>query len=537
MKKLIALIISVTLLFTVTVPCFAKTFTDLAPDHWAYEYVNLLVNDGTINGFEDGSFRPAGTVTRAEFVKMIGKGPQRSNGNFDDVPETHWAYEYVMTSGLGASYDNMFCPSTPITRGEVAILLWERAGSPKAGMVPPVVSNQSAKPDAASWVYANGIMTGDDYVNLRLSDTLTRAEATALIVRSRNVNSQTPQTNFYSSVDSKIFENTYNWLKVVDKPYVENATLTKGEIAMAAARLLSDNVNPDYPGVSATISFEHPYAQAVNMASRYWAGEGNDNASYADAKATVKDAILALAFACVRTSHKYVPYDANGGIYPEIQSYTNQEVSLLKIAYQNGICFNSDGKINPEKEITMKEFACLLLEFDGLSGFYTGEAIGKNTHYVDYKLNTSQVSLPSNASSYIAVIDSVPKSVYEKPYIGMKSSPAQTYAVTEAFSKVFKTVFTQWYESCKNKGVEIVISICPVLTAATDTGFTFRTKITVVNKGTSNKLSDIVRCTDANAASKVLVNGDSFWVDIDTGRALTDVVFELDDMYVRQLVG
>lgn len=537
MKKLISTLLSVVLVFSFTFSVFAKNFTDLNADHWAYEYVNALVNDGTINGFEDGSFRPAGTVTRAEFVKMIGKGPSRRDGNFDDVPASHWAYEYVMTSGLDAAFDNMFCPSTPITRGEVAALLWERAGSPKSGMVPPVISNQSSKPDAASWVYANGIMTGDDYVNLRLSDTLTRAEASALIVRSRNVNSQTPQTNFYSSVDSKIFENTYNWLKVVDKPYSESSKLTKGEVAMAAARLLSDNTTPDYPGVSATISFEHPYAQAINMASRYWAGEENDNASYADKNATVKDAIIALTFATIRTSHTYVPYDAKGGMYSEIQSANEQETVFLKTAYQNGICFNSDGKINPEKEITMKEFACLLFEFDGFSGFYTGETIGKYTHNVDYKLNTSATSLPSNASSYISIVDFAPKAVYEKPYIGMVSSPAKTYAVTEAFYKVFRTAFSQMYESCKNKGTEITISLCPVLSAATDTGFTFRTKITVVDKGTNSKLSDIIRCADGSIGAKVLENGESFWIDIDTGRALTDVIFNLEDMYVRQYIG
>ena len=119
----------------------------------------------------------------------------------------------------------------------------------------------------------------------------------------------------------------------------------------------------------------------------------------------------------------------------------------------------------------------------------------------------------------------------------MTKTPSETYALTETFSKVFKTGFSQWYESCKSKGAEIAISICPVLTATTDTGYTFRTKVTVVEKGANAKLSDIIRCTDARASSKFLVNGESFWVDIDTGRALTDVVFELDDMYVRQLVG
>ena len=536
MKKIISILLSLILVFSMSISIYAKSFSDLPSDHWAFSYVNTLVADGTINGFEDGTFRPAGTVTRAEFVKMIGCGTDRRNRDFDDVASDHWAYEYIMTSGLEAAYDNVFNPSVPITRGEVANLLWERAGSPVINKVPPVITNQHAKPGAAAWVYSNGIMTGDDNLNLRLSDTLTRAEASALIVRSRNVNSATPQTNFYSSIDPKIYETVYNSFKVVDKPYSENGKLTIGEIAMAAARLISDNSIPDYPGVSATISFEHPYAQAVNMICRYWAGMENDNIDFADNNATVKDAIIALSFVTQRTSHEYVPYDANGGVYPEIKSANDKEMVFLKVAYQNGILFDSDGKISPDKEITMKEFACLLLEFDGFSGFYTGEIIGKNSRNVDFKLITSSTSIPSNASSYIAVVDFAPKNVYEKPYIGMVASPAKTYGVTEAFSKVFKTAFSQLYESCKSKGAEITITICPILTATTDTGFTFRTNISIVDQGTNNKLSDIIKCADESIGSKVLVNGENFWVDIDTGKALTDVIFKLEDVYVRQLV-
>lgn len=537
MKKVIAIILSSVLVFSLGVSAFAREFSDLLSDHWAFSYVNALVNDGTINGFEDGTFRPSGTVTRAEFVKMIGCGSERRKANFDDVPASHWAYEYIMTSGLGASYENMFCPSVPITRGEVATLLWERAGSPASGKVPPVIFNQSDKKEAAAWVYANGIMTGDDYVNLRLGDTLTRAEASALIVRSRAVNASTPQVNFYSSVDEEIFETAYNYLKVTDKPYIADDTLTIGEVAMATARLLSDNSTPDYPGVSATISFEHPYAQAVNMICRYWAGMENDNAQYADKKATVKDAIIALSFVTTRTSHKYVPYDANGGSYPEIKNANEKELVFLKTAYQNGIGFDSDGKINPDKEITMKEFACLLLEFDGCSGFYTGDVIGNNSYQIDYRLDTSAQTKPSNESIYRAIVSTVPKAVYEKPYLGMTATPADTYALTETFKKVFKTALDQWYFHCKENGAEIIIEVCPLLCAETDTGYTFRVKVTIVDKGSKTKLSDIIKCKDSSVGAKALVNGESFWVDVDTGSKMTDIVFSFDNLYARQLVG
>ena len=84
-----------------------------------------------------------------------------------------------MTSGLEPTFANLFSPSEPITRGDVVKLLWKRAGSPVGYLVPPVVSTQCDIPEAAAWAYTNSIMTGDNNIDLRLEDTLTRAEASA----------------------------------------------------------------------------------------------------------------------------------------------------------------------------------------------------------------------------------------------------------------------------------------------------------------------------------------------------------------------
>ena len=75
MKKIICLVL-VFSMFCLSALA-AMSFTDLAEGHWAYSYVSKLVSDGTVRGYEDGSFRPTNTVTRAEFVKMLGVGPER----------------------------------------------------------------------------------------------------------------------------------------------------------------------------------------------------------------------------------------------------------------------------------------------------------------------------------------------------------------------------------------------------------------------------------------------------------------------------
>jgi len=535
MKKTISLILCVTLLVC-SLTAFAATFTDFDDSHWSASYVNELVAEGTINGFEDGSFRPAGTVTRAEFVKMIGKGPDRAPADFSDVPQSHWAYEYIMTSGLDAVQDNSFMPSQPITRGEVANLLWKRAGSPMGITAPPIINTQSDNRDAISWLYTNSIMTGDDNINLRLADTLTRAEAAALIVRSRKVNASTAKTNFYDAVSPAVLKTAYEAFAVVDKPYSESDTITNGELAMAAARLLSGYDKPDYPGVAAAPSFEHKYAQALNMLCNYYLGQENDNSEYIEKNATVKEAILALTFATLRKTYTPIDFDESGSTYAGVSESDPIAEAFLKCAYQNGISLSADMTLDADKPITLKEFAALLLEFDGFAGFTTFDIASRSAFAKDMKINTNIGAYPATSSDYRIIIAGVPNHVYEKPFVDAVKTPAETYDVTNTFDVIFNTMFTQLYESCANKGINISIISSPTLSAQTSNGYTFRVKLTVNEKGSAATLSDIVKCASADIGAKALSNGEEFWLDINTGIPLNNAIIPLGGVYVNQLI-
>lgn len=535
MKKITSLLLVLGILMMSVSTVFAASFNDLPSDHWAVSYIDTLVADGTINGYEDGSFRPAGTVTRAEFVKMIGNGPTRRDADFADVDKAHWAYEYVMTSGFEPGSE-FFEPSKPITRGEVANLLWTRAGSPKGLTAPPVIFTQSNNPDAASWAYTNKIMNGDDYLNLRLGDTLTRAEAATLIVRSRQINSSGEKVNFIDSIDQKIFETAYKAYGLVDKEYSAEAKITNGELAYAAARIISKCVNPNYPGVSATISFEHDYAMAVNMLTRYYAGEENDNAAYADRNATVQDAIMALMFATQRTSRYPFRYDANGATYANATPANDAQAMLLRRAYQNGICLADVNTIDFAKEITLRELACLFIEFDGISGFVTGDVFGVNSRDIDYKLNTVLATYPSNASIYKIIHKDIPNSIYEAPFADAIETPAQSFTVVTNFKSVFDTMFIQWKTFAKSKGATIEITDNPALAVKTSNGYTLRVKLTVVDAGNVSKLSDIIKCSNDSIGAKTLVTGDEFYVDVNTGVKLVDITFPFENIYVNQII-
>jgi len=51
-------------------------------DHWAYLYIKGAVNAGVLNGFPDGQFRPEEYVTRAQFVKMVVAAAKDSGRKF-----------------------------------------------------------------------------------------------------------------------------------------------------------------------------------------------------------------------------------------------------------------------------------------------------------------------------------------------------------------------------------------------------------------------------------------------------------------------
>lgn len=52
---------------------FENDYIDLSESHWAYEKIIALKNNGVLNGYEDGSFKPENSIKRAEIAKIIRK--------------------------------------------------------------------------------------------------------------------------------------------------------------------------------------------------------------------------------------------------------------------------------------------------------------------------------------------------------------------------------------------------------------------------------------------------------------------------------
>lgn len=550
MKKAFSLILIAALVLSVTSAAAALSFPDVDASHWAASYISGLVSTGTINGFEDGTFRPNATVTRAQFVKMIGKGQERKTQEFSDVTPDYWGYEYIMYSELEGITADKFEPDTPITRNDVVNLLWIRAGKPAGVTTPPNINRQGTNAEAVSWAYSTGLVVGNDYLDLRLNDSLTRAEASKLIICSRDMDttggapitgsSYSRKVSYYNVIDDGIYERTYTSLDVVDKPYNPADNITNGELALAAVRLICDEKNPAYSNISAVPQFEHKYAKPIDMLCRYYLGNEKNNAAYADAPATVREAIMALMFATMRTSLSYIKYDVNGPNYSQATEFESETAKILLAAsYQNGIKLGGEEITNLNSPITLKEFADLLNEFDGMSGFYTAKLFSANAvrSYRDCKLNTNISSYPSNADQYTAILADVPAYVYEAPYASSKQTPKDSFFVTNQFKIIFENMCSQIAHSISEKGADVTITLYPGLSWNNGNGYTVRVKMDVNSLSGANKLSDIIKCSNDVIGSLQLYQGQSFFLDIDSGKILDDVVFPVEYVFVSQYVG
>lgn len=98
--------------------------------HWAQDAIQRWLDMGYVTGYTDGSFKPEGFVTRAEFVRMINNSfgfTETAEIAFVDVVEDNWYYKEIQKA-LKAGYitgvsETQFAPTDYITREQAAIII------------------------------------------------------------------------------------------------------------------------------------------------------------------------------------------------------------------------------------------------------------------------------------------------------------------------------------------------------------------------------------------------------------------------------
>ena len=85
-----------------------SVFEDVTDGYWAAEYIENAAEFGWVIGYEDGTFRPTSSITRAEVVTIVNRVLNRTAdqeyvkdnlrylNTFTDMGRSHWAYYAVM---------------------------------------------------------------------------------------------------------------------------------------------------------------------------------------------------------------------------------------------------------------------------------------------------------------------------------------------------------------------------------------------------------------------------------------------------------
>ena len=191
---------------TPTTPATPKalTFTDVPNSFWAYGDIENLSGLGYISGYPDGSFKPDSTITRAEFVSILGKVLKLQQYNptvpdFSDVAQGDWFYgsvEEAVYAGIVKGYSSTFRPDDPITREEMAVILvnaLNEQDQAKASMnAGTAFTDDASISDWARGFVAvavqDGLLKGyPDDNSFRPKSDATRAEACAMIMNFLNI--------------------------------------------------------------------------------------------------------------------------------------------------------------------------------------------------------------------------------------------------------------------------------------------------------------------------------------------------------------
>lgn len=206
MKKIMTLVLVI---------CFAVTgvsahnFTDVT-GHWAEEEIQYGFENGIAAGYTDGSFKPDGTVTRAEFLKMliasVCENLEIDVSEYKD--DSHWAsmyYNFALQEGVLIILDDLefdgVCPAVfegenydyPIKRWEMAYILYcllvTVYGAPNNGGAEYADQAQTlaAYDENIDYVISNciglGLLQGDANGNFNASNNGTRAQALTIVNR------------------------------------------------------------------------------------------------------------------------------------------------------------------------------------------------------------------------------------------------------------------------------------------------------------------------------------------------------------------
>lgn len=180
---------------------YSQTFADVPTNHWAFEYIEELVDRNVLNGYPDGNFYPNQTVSREAFAKILtlAAGETVTTATttyFADVPTTLWSAPYINVAQSYMTAYNVngtlyFKPTESAVREDMAVAIVKMKGYDTSLADLEIIQtmfsdynqiSESAKPYIAIAV-EKGVISGFTDGTFKPQATITRAESSAMLWR------------------------------------------------------------------------------------------------------------------------------------------------------------------------------------------------------------------------------------------------------------------------------------------------------------------------------------------------------------------
>ena len=210
LKRMAAFLTALILCLGLSVTAFAAEtgtgFSDVEAGDWYAEAAVYCRDNGLMAGTGESTFSPDTPMTRGMLVTVLYRlagSPSQEHENlgypFADVPGDSWYADgvyWTRLNGVVSGYSNSaFGPNDPLTREQLATILWRYAGSPAVGGGASFADESDIASWAASavdWAQESGYVSGVGGNRFDPDGTATRAQVAVILMRYDQAQTEEP---------------------------------------------------------------------------------------------------------------------------------------------------------------------------------------------------------------------------------------------------------------------------------------------------------------------------------------------------------
>jgi len=444
LKKLLSSTLACAIMLSCVLPLgatAAKSFTDVK-GHWAAEQIKSAVSRGYVAGYQNGSFKPNASVTRAEFCKMLNNAMGLTNStpvSFTDVSSNDWFYSEVcksVSAGYISGYDDgSFRANDKITRQEAAVVISRIVSEPGSEKS---LSDLRDGNLIAAWaqggaktVFAKGYMQGDNQKKFNPSGNLTRGEAVKIvesILGGEKISNSTVSISANQTVSNTVYTGgvsvnssgnvTFQSCRILGTLQVSG----EGTVRLADTKVTNLSVSTSTGKAEVIASGKTDIQNSslsvgASLTESGISGEGFRKVELSGAKLSAQTATLSGAFQMVTVSSR-ANLNLRAGSISLLKLQSNASGSKIDLASNTNV---ERAELSGDGEFTGRGNIYLAVLNSAGSTFETQPL------KIEEKTSFTATISPKNGATDVAPTDSIQLTFSETPYTSSRGALTRDY--------------------------------------------------------------------------------------------------------------